>query len=141
MSYIAPLRARYGTSVEPWHSLSLFYHYDTPLPFKRDYTSPPRRRPIHWASLGQGVYLPGVLSDPRVQMAAIFAAGALTMHLAHRFGVLGMRKNRRRRVKSNGRRLSRSKAAAASRRSRERDRCKRILYAYELRTSRRTSRR
>ena len=37
MSY-TPLKVRYGTAVEPWHSLSLFYHYDTPMPRQRDRT-------------------------------------------------------------------------------------------------------
>lgn len=93
MSY-APLKVRYGTSVEPWHSLSLFYHYDTPLPFKRDYTrssrglgqsgSDAQRRPLVYGILG-----------------GTFAAGALAMHLMHRYRVLRMnrkpRRNRRRR--------------------------------------------
>jgi hypothetical protein len=69
MSY-TPLKVRYGTAVEPWHTLAPWYR-----------------------GLGQldtGVLIYGSLG-------AAFAAGALAMHLAHRFGVLGMRKNRRRR--------------------------------------------
>lgn len=37
MSY-TPLKVRYGTAVEPWHTLSLFYHHDTPMPRQRDRT-------------------------------------------------------------------------------------------------------
>lgn len=88
-----PLRVRYGTSVEPWHSLSLYYHYDTPLPAARDYTRSSR------TGLGQGE------GDWRLTiygtLAATFAAGALTMHLMHRYHVLGMN---RRRVRRNRRR-------------------------------------
>lgn len=98
MSYTpAPLKVRYGTAVEPWHSLSLFYHYDTPLPQLRDTTKPPVRYPLHFkrvSGLGQSdSYAPvfyGIL-------AATFAAGALTMHMMHRYRVLGMNRRRRRR--------------------------------------------
>ena len=104
MSYTAPLKVRYGTSVEPWHSLSPWYHADTPLPQRRDYTKAPRRIPIRWvpvAGLGQS----GSDMSWRMMIYGIlggtFAAGALTMHLMHRYRVLGMnrrpRRNRRRR--------------------------------------------
>jgi hypothetical protein len=75
MSY-TPLKVKYGTSVEPWHTLA------------------------PWYGLGQltqtqmwGVVIYGSLG-------AAFAAGALTMHLMHKYRVLGMnrrpRRNRRR---------------------------------------------
>ncbi len=103
MSYTPPLKVRYGTSVEPWHSLSLFYHYDTPLPFKRDYTQAPRRVPIRWSPV-PGLGQSGSDASWRMMIYGIlggtFAAGALTMHLMHRYHVLGMnrrpRRNRRR---------------------------------------------
>lgn len=98
MSY-APLKVRYGTAVEPWHSLSLFYHYDTPLPVYRDPTRLPARGPLRFVPLGQMSW-PGVLGlEPRLLAAGSFAAGALAMHLLHRFRLLGMnrpRRNRRR---------------------------------------------
>lgn len=97
MSYTS--KVRYGTAVEPWHSLSLFYHYDTPLPLKRDYTKPPRRVPIRWAPVA------GLGQSPDTQwrmmiygiLGGTFAAGALTMHLMHRYHVLGMNRRRRNR--------------------------------------------
>lgn len=94
MSYAArhPLRVRYGTSVEPWHSLSLFYQHGTPLPSVRDWTK--SSRGLGQASGDYRTTIYGVLG-------ATFAAGALTMHLMHRYHVLGMnrrpRRNRRRR--------------------------------------------
>lgn len=41
-------RVRFGSSAEPWHSLALWYHYDTPMP---KYHAPPWRR--RDSSLGQ----------------------------------------------------------------------------------------
>lgn len=101
MSYTpAPLKVRYGTAVEPWHSLSLFYHYDTPLPQLRDTTKPPVRYPLHFkrvSGLGQMTW-PGFFGmEPHILAAASFAAGALTMHMMHRYRVLGMNRRRRRR--------------------------------------------
>jgi hypothetical protein len=88
-----PLKVRYGTAVEPWHSLSLFYHYDTPLPAARDYTRSSRTG----LGQGEGSYTSLIYGT----LAATFAAGALTMHLMHRYHVLGMnrrvRRNRRHR--------------------------------------------
>ena len=86
MSYTAPLKVRYGTAVEPWHSLSPWYHADTPLPLRRDYTKAPRRVPIRWVSLGQvdvGTAAPflGIAAG----LAALAALGG------------SMRRNRRRR--------------------------------------------
>jgi hypothetical protein len=100
MSY-APLKVRYGTAVEPWHSLSQWYHAGTTLPLKRDYTTRPRRYTPTWSpvpGLGQAGVSFGTLIYG--SLAAAFAAGALTMHLMHRYRVLGMnrrpRRNRRR---------------------------------------------
>lgn len=90
MSY-TPLKVRYGTAVEPWHSLSLFYHYDTPLPAIRDWTKSSR-------ALGQWDWT----SDTRFIGVTAFLAGAAAMHLAHRYRKLGM--NRRSRVRRNRRR-------------------------------------
>jgi hypothetical protein len=98
MSY-TPLKVRYGTAVEPWHALSLFYHYDTPLPVIRDWTKSSR-------SLGQISPTTDMLIGVAPYIGAGFVAGAIAMHLAHRYRILGMnrrvRRNRRRRRMNPG---------------------------------------
>jgi hypothetical protein len=72
MSY----KVKYGTAVEPWHTLSLFYSPDTVRMYP---------------GLGQA-------SDATSYgtLGVAFAAGMLTMHLMHRSRVLGMNRRRRR---------------------------------------------
>lgn len=79
MSY-APTKVRYGTSVEPWHTLSTWYHADTPLPLRRDSTRAPVRRSIHWTPLGQSAAGSPSMSRGTI-IAAGFIAGAFAMHL------------------------------------------------------------
>jgi hypothetical protein len=77
MSY--KLKVRYGTAVEPWHTLAPWYRAGTTA-----------------MGDGGGDYV----TTAYMVLGATFVAGALTMHLMHKFRVLGMnrrpRRNRRR---------------------------------------------
>jgi hypothetical protein len=76
MSY----KVRYGTAVEPWHTLSLFYSPDTVRMYPGLGQAGPSFETLMYGVLG-----------------ATFAAGMITMHLMHRSRVLGMNRRRRRR--------------------------------------------
>lgn len=88
-----PLRVRYGTAVEPWHSLSLFYHYDTPLPAARDYTRSTR-------SLGQADSFMATLTPGTRDVAWMgigMVVGAAIWNYGHQSAYRRVSRNRRRR--------------------------------------------
>lgn len=99
MSY-TPLTVRYGTAVAPWHSLSLFYHDDTPLPLKRDCTKAPCRVPVRWESLGQvdsSVTMPIFGIAAGLFALALIGGAAAERHQRSLYSNRRPRRNRRRR--------------------------------------------
>jgi hypothetical protein len=95
MSY-TPLKVRYGTAVEPWHTLSLWYHANTPFPLRRDPTPSPHRWQPHWTSLGQLAPSTAPLYGIAVGMLALALLGGAAAERHQRRSLRNPRRRRRR---------------------------------------------